>query len=143
MEEDGGGCCWSADEDHFLYSLPRDYICHHSVPIMPCRSVAAPDVLILSFVTVSLTVLVSEIDFFFTTTSSLTKGSLVTSTSSLFNGTLISVFDFTGPSGDEEESLAGLLSTTSSSCVTGTSIVFFSATCSFVRVYCVVEVVFD
>src|SRR5215203_3030160 len=93
----------------FLYSLPRDYICHHYVLIIPCRPVAAPDALILSFVTVSLTVLVSVTGFFFTTTSSLTNGSLVTSTSSLFNGTLISVFDFTGPSGDEEESLGGLL----------------------------------
>src|SRR5215212_4780935 len=135
MEEDGGGCCWSADEDNFLYSLPRASICHHHALIMPCRPVAAPDALILSFVTVSLTVLVSVTGFFFTTTSSLTNGSLVTSTSSLFNGTLISVFDFTGPCVDgEEESLGSLFSTTSSSWVTGTSIVFFSATGSFVIV---------
>src|SRR5215210_3899616 len=89
-----------------------------------------------SFVTNSLTVLVSVTGFFFTTTSSLTNGSSVTSTSSLFNSTLISVFDFTGPCADgEEESLGGLLSTTSSSWVTGTSIVFFCATGSFVIVY--------
>src|SRR5215208_2352375 len=100
----------------FFYILClRTTICYSPVPIMPCRPVAAPDVLILSLVTVSLTVLVSVTGFFLTTTSSLTNGSLVTSTSSLFNGTLISVFDFTGPSGDEEESLGGLLSTTSSS----------------------------
>src|SRR5215210_3094098 len=97
-EEDGGGCCSSADEDIFYILCLETTICHHSVPIMPCRLVTAPDVLILSFVTVSLTVLVSVIDFFFTSTSSLTNGSLVTSTSSLFSGTLISVFDFTGPS---------------------------------------------
>src|SRR5215212_1855646 len=128
MDGDGdGGCCWSADEDIF-------YIRYSPVPIMPCRPVAAaPDVLILSLVTVSLTVLVSVTGFFLTTISSLTNGFLVTSTSSLFNGTLISVFDFTGRSGDKE-SLAGLLSTTISSCVTGTSIVFFSATGSFVIV---------
>src|SRR5918996_5939373 len=93
-----------------------------------------PETSILSLVTVSLTVLVSVTGFFFTTTSSLTNGFLVTSTSSLFNSTLISVFDFTGPSGDKEF-LAGLLSTTISSWVTGTSIVFFSATGSFVIVY--------
>src|SRR4051812_33219884 len=110
MDGDGdGGCCWSADEDIF-------YIRYSPVPIMPCRPVAAaPDVLILSLVTVSLTVLVSVTGFFLTTISSLTNGFLVTSTSSLFNSTLISVLDFTGPSGDEVESLGGLFSTTSSS----------------------------
>src|SRR5215208_2860214 len=94
----------------FFYILHLETaICYSSVPIMPCRPVAAPDLLILSLVTVSLTVLVSVTGFFLTTTSSLTNRSLVTSTSSLFNGTLISVFDFTGPCADDDvESLGGL-----------------------------------
>src|SRR5919112_1704207 len=128
-----GGCCWSVDDDIFYaLFLNHRYSC---VPVLVCCPIAAPDMLILSLVTVSLTVLVSVTGFFFTTISSLTNGFLVTSTSSLFNSTLISVFDFTGPSADgEEESLGGLFSTTSSSWVIGTSIVFFSATGSFVIV---------
>src|SRR5215212_5771703 len=111
------------------------YLSYSCVLVEVWRLIALPDILILSFLIVSLTVLVSVTGFFLTTTSSLTNGSFVTSTSSLFNGTLISVFDFTGPCVDgEEESLGSLFSTTSSSWVTGTSIVFFSATGSFVIV---------
>src|SRR3712207_2335015 len=115
-----------------FYTLcPNHNLCYSCVFVVACwSSVAVLDSLILSLVTVSLTVLVSVTGFFLTTTSSLTNGSLVTSASSLMRGTLISVFDFTGPcaedADDNDESLGGLFSTTSSSWVTGTSIVFFS-----------------
>src|SRR5215213_6452752 len=112
------------------------YLSYSCVLVEVWRLIALPDILILSFLTVSLTVLVSVTGFFLTTTSSLTNGSFVTSTSSLFNGTLISVLDFTGPCADDDvESLGGLFSTISSSWVTGTSIVFFSVIGSFVIVY--------
>src|SRR5919106_4103089 len=77
-----GGCCWSVDDDIFYaLFLNHRYSC---VPVLVCCPIAAPDMLILSLVTESLTVLVSVTGFFFTTISSLTNGFLVTSTSSLF-----------------------------------------------------------
>src|SRR3712207_5989851 len=93
-----------------FYTLcPNHNLCYSCVFVVACWSVAVPDILILSFVTVSLTVLVSVTGFFFTITSSLINGSLVTSASSLMRGTLISVFDFTGPcaedADDNDESL--------------------------------------
>src|SRR5215213_5883252 len=108
---EGGGSCWSVDDVNFLYPCPNHNLIYSCVFVVACRCVSVPGIFILSLVTVSLTVLVSVTGFFFTTTSSLTNGFLVTSTSSLFNSTLISVFDFTGPS-EDKESLAGLLSTT-------------------------------
>src|SRR5215211_7973258 len=105
-----GRGCWSVDDDIFYVLCLNHHLGYTCVPVVAfCCPVAVPDMSILSLVTVSLTVLVSVTGFFFTTTSSLTNGFLVTSTSSLFNSTLISVFDFTGPSADgEEESLGGL-----------------------------------
>jgi hypothetical protein len=72
---------------------------------------------------------VSVTGFFLTTTSSLMYGSLVISSSSFLRGIFISVLESTGLSADMlvyPLSLGGLLSTLSSSWVTGTSTVLVS-----------------
>src|SRR2546423_7392995 len=101
-----------------------------------------PLTLTFSLVTCSLTLRVSVTGFFFTATSSLTYGCFVTSTSSFFNGTLVSVLDCTGLSAAVLP-LAGLLSTDISSCVTGTSTVLVSVTGSFVIVASLVDSLLD
>ncbi len=90
---------------------------------------------ILSDITSSVTSLASVTGFFFIDTSSLTYGVLVTSTSSFFNGILISSCDVTGPCEVSVCPPAGcLLSIDTSSWATGTSTVFVSVTGSFVIV---------
>src|SRR5215217_3480933 len=96
-----------------------------------CSVGSSPSIFTCSLVTSSLTFCVSVTGFFFTDTSSFTYGVFVTSTSSLFSGTFTSVLD--GISDDAGVlSLAGLLSITASSCVTGTSTSFVSVIGSFV-----------
>src|SRR5215204_1791164 len=98
-----------------------------------CSIGSSPSTFTCSLVTSSLTFCVSVTGFFFTDTSSFTYGFFVTSTSSLFSGTFTSVLD--GISDDAGVlSLAGLLSITASSCVTGTSTSFVSVIGSFVIV---------